>query len=646
MNNSQTIIYDDEFLQDWFPELPSQIIEDVCGYISSDIIKETLLQVPKLRNVIIDHYYSKDLHLILSPTKRPHFCSPDTQRKEMIDIVSYGDIEDFLEENPDINPRVIKVITSGDFKSMEDLLRSYHARIEKAPRLEIYVEKYELTSEDVQLIFSFPNLFKFSTSHIKLNSCFQELALSLPKSQNLQELVFLGHEITDWSTVKFPPKLTHLDMSWYENTAVSTVDLPASLENIYWNQTGWNTGVFEQVSYPPSIKTLMITYNSLTSFNVSQLPPTLETIDLSNNSIKTFEIEGASPCWPRSLKSILLNSNPFIDDSSLKQLSAIAWPPFLENLRLDGTSFTSLEHLCNLPHSLKYLDLSQTPIQSFKVKNNCDEYPFFKFPESLETLNMYMCSDVSYGEVSESEWIPLDQRIKFPPNLESLDLSECQANKLSYFIFPPSLKTLSLTGNRLVDLTTYNLNLGTEEIVSWKHLSNLRDLELYYNSITNLEGWVPPKSLRRVDLRRNLIKCLTASNTPLFREEYHDFTNNIQTLNFDQNQIETIEETLVLPSNLRTLNLATNNLTQFVFTHAFASHNTLVRLDLGFNYIERVSVAPHDEKFTCHLQQFNLSRNAPKQFHMTPAEFYSVFEQIGLTVTKRKNNIKSEHVFK
>lgn len=635
----------DSFLQNWFLELPWTIIGDVCLYLDPETVAETLLKVPKLRSIIIEQYYSQELHLILSPTKRPHFCSPDPQRKQLIDIMTFGEIEDFLVENPDLVPRLYKVITSGDFRSMEILLRQFHERLSQAPRLEIHIENYELSPKDAELIFSFPNLFKVQTSRIKLRRCISTLSRLLPQLQNLKELIFLGHEIHNWSNVRFPPNLSHLDMSWYPETDVTTISLPESLNNLYWNQAGIDNTVFDKLKYPPLIKTLMLTYSSLASVNVLQLPPTLETIDLSYNNIHSFQFEDHECRWPASLKSILLNAN-LIDDSSLKQLTAIEWPPFLENLRLDENKLTSLEHLSTLPRSLKYLDLSDTQLKGFGVSHNDDDYPFFKFPESLDTLNFQGCNSLTYGEASIYDQIPMEQRIQFPPNLESLNLTECNVTRLAYFAFPLSLKTLSLTGNRLQDLTTYDLTFGTTEIVSWKHLTHLRELELYYNNIKGLQNWCPPKSLRRVDLRRNKIRVLTGNATPLFSKEYQDATNNIQTLNFEDNEIEEIDSNLVLPRNLITLNLSRNNLTQFMFSDSIANHKNLVRLDLGSNTIEKISVELPGKNYTSHLKQFNLSRNACARFQMTTDEFYGVFEQMGIKVTKKKHNIKSEHVFK
>ena len=635
----------DEFLLRWFPKLPWTVIGDVCLYLSLETVSEILLKVPELKDSIIGHYYSQEIHLIVSPTKRPHFCTLNEQQKELIDIVTYGEIEDFLLENTEIVPRVYKVITRGDFKSMEILLTKFRDRLAQAPRLEIHIENYELAPADVELIFSFSNLGKFQTSETKLKKCFKQLSELLLHLKSMRELVFLGHEIKTWENVQFPPNLSHLDMSWYPDTDVTTVTLPPSLRNLYWNRAGINDRLRWDSACVPFLKTLMLTYNNLTTINVSWLPPTLETIDLSYNNILYFEHDDNNPRWPAGLKSILLNAN-LIDDVSMSQLSPIEWPPFLEHLRLDQNKLTSFRNFSLLPQYLKYLDLSDNPLRSFLVGANDSGYEFMKFPNSLDTLNLQGCKTLSYAYLEQLEPMFPDKRIHFPANLESLNLSECNIRKLHYFVFPSSLKTLSLAGNRIQDLNTYNLKVESQRIVDWNHMTHLTDLELYYNEIEDLKGWYPPESLRRIDLRCNRIKLLEGNDTPLFSKKASFDFYHLENLNLEQNEISGIDSSFELPRSLIGLNLSRNKLMSFVFLDSIASHENLRRLDLSHNHLERISIANPDQSYSSNLKEFNLSRNACANFQMSVDEFYSVFEKLGLQVVKRKHNIKSEHVFR
>ncbi|GEQ71642.1 hypothetical protein JCM33374_g5328 [Metschnikowia sp. JCM 33374] len=676
MDISRNINHGD-FLRTWFVGLPLEIIDNVCQYLSPETIRCTLLQVPKLRNSIIQLYYTKELRLVLYPTEEPDFYSQNARQNALLDIVSYAEIEAFLVANPDINPQLIKVITSGDFTGMKSLLGAFYSRLVKAPRLEMFVEKYPLGPEDVREMFSFPNLSKFHTSGVTLDTCVDALSSLLGKVQNLKELTLLEHEIYDWTPVELPDGLTHLELSWPwsftdptarrvddesdlgEDTDGSGSDGSEGVERSERSEGVDNLdpippfeehvpikiqGVLEMLT-PSRVKTLRITKTNLHTLNVSQLPPTLETIDLSCNYFRNFESEGNSPCWPHLAKTILLGYNKNFDDSSLKQLSAIAWPAGLETLALNNNHFTSLEHLSHLPPSLKHLDLSRSHIQSFKVEHTHGHSSFFKFPVGLETLDLEVWPDFAEHPATY-DVVPLERRMSFPPNLKHLILTSHSATRLAYFVFPPSLETLSLASTEIHDLTTYELALGSDKIVSWTQLCNLRVLDLSHNQIKSLENWCPPKSLRQLDLRGNRIKCLTASNTPLFSELFLDCTNDIETLDFGINDISSIDDNLVLPRNLVTLGLGSTKLKDFVFTDAFAGHNTLSTLDLTYTSLETISVASVGKMHASHLKVFDLSSYDYDRFQMTKQEFYGVFEAMGLVVVDKEQDFHSKHVFR
>lgn len=631
-----------DFLENHFLNLPWPIIFEILRHVPASLVYDPLLKVPSLRNLIIDQYYSKELHFILSPTLRPHFCTSDAQKQELIDIRSYGEIEDFLMENKDITPQLVKVITSQDFRSMELLLKNYEY-FRQVPSLEFYIEKYELSDSDMRFLLSFANLHKLQTGRIRLRKASVAMAENFPNCTNLEEIVFLGHEKPNWSLLTFPPNLKNLDMSWYSETDVTSVNLPESVENLYWNQVGLRNAVFDSMTFPACLRTLMLTNNGLEHINVSRLPQNLTTIDLSNNNLRRFVYEEANPMWPPNLKSILLTNN-LIDDKSLQDLSKIEWPAYLENLRLDMTTLTTLESLAHLPENLKYLDLSDTSLSSFQVRNNADDYPYFKFPDSLETLNMQCCRSLKYPQKS-SAVVPPESRIRFPPNLDTLNMAECNIDDLSYFLFPLSLTTLSLSGNKITDLATYNYSMDGTPLVDWTQLETLRDVDFFYNHIATLENWEPPVSIRRIDLRRNVISSLTPINTPLFNEAYCSQLVNLHALNFEQNLIAAISMDLALPPNLTLLNLSKNELTEFTFHSAFISHANLVTLDISQNQLVSVSAGKCGGKSRSNLRELDLSRNSGV-LEMTPDEFYAMLEQVGLLVTRRKHNLKSKHIFK
>lgn len=613
-------------------------------HVPADLIYEGLLPVPLLRQTIISQFFAQELHFILSPSLRPHACTQDSTRAELIDVTSFGEIEEFLTENEDIVPQKLKIITNQDFRSMEILLEQFRRQILQVPKLELYIGKYEPTDDELDILLGLPNLSKLQISEVKLKSQ-KRLSTSFETNQNLRELVFLGHRIADWSNITLPPRLENLDISWFPGTDVMSIKVPQYLQALYLNGGGLSSTTLNQLTFPKNLKTLMLTYNQLETVNVSQLPRTLETIDLSCNRIKTFTFDPRDASWPENLKSILLHEN-FIDDHTMKQLTKIAWPRDLRDLRLDRNHFTSLEHFRSLPSSIKYLNLSETKLTSFHVSHNDDLYAYFVFPGSLEQLDMLNCRFLRLEGFASV--VCMEDRIRFPENLEELNLSGCKLRRLAYFLFPPSLKSMSLTENLIEDLNSYNLDTSSGEVVNWENLHNLSELELFFNHITLLRGWVPPPRLRKLDLGENKLQLVTAENTPLFSAAYEDTTKNLHFLSLERNAIKSIERGAFIPRNIQILNLSCNYLSEFVFTETFLSHRRLSDLDLGYNVIEKILIQRDGESLgaKASLKKLNLSHNVCQSFQMSTAEFYDTLEEVGLVVKKRKHKIESEHHFR
>ncbi|WPK25280.1 hypothetical protein PUMCH_002591 [Australozyma saopauloensis] len=635
--------YSHIFLSQWFPKLPWTIVEDILRRLPAELISETLLHVPFLRKFIIELFYTNEIHLILSPARRPHLCVSDGQKQELIDITTFGEIDDFLSLNPDINPDIVKVIANQDFRSLEELLTKHRERFARCKNLQVYVDDYEFTETDLAFLFSFRNLLKFQTSRVKLRRTKKALSALMLSLVNLKDLVLLGHEVSNWSEVTFPSNLLHLDLSWYSALDHASVRLPESLEHLYWNQVGFYDSTFDSVAFPCNLKTLMLTYNSLHELNVSRLPQTLETLDLSANSLQRFVYDASNPRWPPMLESILLNNN-IIGDDTLKQLQQIEWPRNLRNLRLDMNSFTTLEYLDTLPEGLTYLDLSDTALRTLEVKHNHDEYPYFNFPGSLDVLNIQCCRDLRY-EARSSASSSVQSRIKFPENLRTLNMTEANCEDLGNFIFPKTLKSLSLAGNRIRDINSYNLTLDGVEIVHWSHLKNLRELDLFYNLISDLKNWHPPINLKDLSLRKNEFKILSSIDTPLFDSKFRD-KFNIQVLNFDENQIHTLDQNLCLPNSVKCFTLWGNALSQFNFTKAIGDHPNLDRLDLTLNQIEKLSIVPSDAQYLSHLTSLDLTGNELIGKSMTIDNFYALLKQLDITPLQHKRNLKTIHVFK
>lgn len=630
------------FLKNWFPKLPWPIIKEILHLLPTDVIQHGLWKVPYLRKFISELYFD-DLHLILTPSLRGHICSEDLQKLDLRDILTYGEVEDFLDQNPDINPTTYKVFSGLDYQSLEILLQKYYKRLSCSKYLEIFIDQHELTELQLAFLFSFPNIRKLQTARVKFTSTKGVLAEKLRNLNSLKDLVLLGSSISDWSDIVLPSSLEHLDVSWLLNLDVTTFDLPDSLSYLFWNQVGIVSNVFEKLKFPPRLKTLMLSYNSLSSINISSLPQTLQTIDLSNNGLKQFDFDPENAQWPPLLESIMLNSN-FMNDESMKQLRSLKWPDTLRNLRLDMNPFTTLDYLDNLPSGIKYLDLSETLLYNLEVKHNPDDYPYYVFPKDLETLNILCCRNLDFNELGNSTVGGGHARLKFPKDLQTLNLVEANCDNLGHFIFPQGLKSLALSGNRIKDINSYNLTVNNDPIINWSQLTNLRVLDLYFNLIEGLSNWKPPKFLRKLDLRKNNFKILTLQDTPLFNEEYSTLFD-LRELRLDENSIHTIDPSLSLPHNLYKLNLSGNLLSQFSFTKNIAEHPNLCTLDLSRNQLEKISIYPTDSQYYSNLEELFLTRNPHLGQGTSPDTFYKTLEQLHLRPSRIKRNIKTEHRF-
>lgn len=629
-----TNIMDEALFVRYFTNLPNNVLLNIFDYLPSDYIAEVFLRIKdnNFRNSLIELFYRKEIHFILSPTRRPHICTFKPTESDIVDIETFYEIDDFLSCNNDINPEKILLITGGDFASLKVLLKKYEKRFsENIKYLEILIEKHEPTNEDLRLLLSFPNLRKLQFSGVELTNCMNELT-NINKCKKLEEIVFLGHGINDWLTIRLPENLKHLDVSWNNSSQINSIHLPDNITDIYWNQAGINNIKLSTQRFPSRLKVLMLTYNNISSINISQLPRTLETIDLSNNMIKEFNFNGIDS-WPKNLKSILLSHN-LINNQTLLNLSYITWPEFLVNLKLDNNPFTGLTNLTNLPDNLHFLDVSSNQISSLENANGT----LFGFPKFLKVLDLSNSDKMIHPPFSDD-----NKRITFPTSLVDLNLSECNIKFLNQFEFPKSLQKLSLSGNKIESLSLYDHNLNANKVSSWCTLTNLEELELYYNYISDLSLWTVPANLKRLDLRLNKLSKFT---NRLFSEK-------MENLDIGENNISYIQLDLSLPSSLRILKLNNNS-----FSGSFSFFNlnaNLVELNLSDNSITDL-LFPKDDKISgtrkINLTYLDLSGNrilkerSSENLKNRVDNFYERLESgLGVQVKRKKFNVNSLHTF-
>lgn len=639
------------FISEYFPRLPNHVILEVLSYLPAAYITEFMMKLDnEVSELIVQEYFSREIHLMLSPTYFPHRCKYPEHVRRLVDFESFGEIDEFLTEFPEVNPKRLVFITGGDFRSLEQLLVSYRKRfMEKSFEIDLYIERYELDDKDLELITSFPNLRKLQFSRATMSKALGSLGTCLSKLHNLEELVFLGHKIIDWSHITFPPNLKHLDISWYDHLNINTISLPSSITDLFWNRSGLDSDKLAKQTFPTHLKTLMVTYNNLISIDVSTLPETLETIDLLYNSINSFTSTSTNNSWPPNLRSILLSHND-ITNSGLEMLSELNWPQDLQNLKLDNNRITSLTDLKYLPDRLEFLDLSFTPLTSLDVSHTdpvLNERLLYNFPEFLDTLHLSNCYRLDFSNYLSTK------RVTFPPYMTCLNLDDCNITDLLVFEFPRSIKKLSVSGNKIEDLSTYNLSVdegnGLKTVTNWNQLENLIDLELYLNKIHTLDGWDVPPNLRNLDIRLNFITSIS-SHTPLFSSDHSLSTKNLQVLKLSDNNIKTIAFDVAIPPNLQVLLLDRNHLIdEFVFPESFVSSPNLEELGLSMCGIHKISfkfvpTARH------HLKKLDLTDNyllyEAADIKQAVSEFYDSLELgLGVKVSKRKFRVNSVHNF-
>lgn len=643
----------ESFLLEYFPRLPNHVILEVLSLLPGEYITEVMMKLDNdaISNVILEEYFGREMHVMLSPTHFPHACQYPQHISELIDFDSFGEIDEFLTDFPNINPRRLVIITGGDFRSLEHLLTNYRERfVQMTCEIDLHIERYELDDKDLALIASFPNLRKLQFSRASMTKALGSLGKCLSKLQNLEELVFLGHKIIDWSTIKLPPNLKHIDISWYEHLNINTITLPGSITGVFWNRSGLDSDKLVRQVFPANLTTLMLTYNNLSSIDVSKLPPNLETVDLLYNSINEFTASSSDKSWPPMLRSILLSHND-IKNEGLALLSELDWPLNLQNLKLDNNRFTSLVDLKYLPDKLEYLDLSNTPLTSLEVlpyDSLRDDYPFYQFPPYLDVLHLSNCWRLDFSNYQSTK------RITFPPALTGLNLDECNITDLKVFEFPKSLKNLSLSGNKIENLVSYNFSIdegfnGPKQMINWKQLVNLVDLELYLNKIATLDDWEIPPNLRNLDIRLNFLSHLS-SRSPLFSAHYSQATKNLQVLKLSDNNIKTVDIDVAVPHSLKTLLLDRNHLVdEFVFPTSFVNNDNLEELGLSMCGLARISFTSNCTTAS-QLKKLDLTDNyllyEVSDMRDAVNEFYDTLEAgLGAKVSKRKFRVNSVHTF-
>ena len=609
------------FLLEYFPKLPDDIILLITEQLPLEYVIDWLIKIPIVQDIVIGTLYNhNDLQFLISPTKRPYMNHISALKSKLTTFKGYYQISTFIKENSSrFIPKKVLLMSGGDWSAVEELITNFKSWLFQVESIEIALESNEITPSDLKLLLEFNNLTKIHFSAVSLTKCilFLQNNSLLINHPSLNNIIFLKHGIVNWTGIKFPRKLESLDLSWESKVDITTVEVPASLNELYFNLA--NVSQLENIKSQISsinLTTLMLTHDGLTEISLKALPSTLTTLDVSENPIsKISDIEFG---WPQNLTTLLLDTNNLTNAS----MAAITeWPKNLKTLRLKSSKLTNIACLINLPDSIEILDLSYNRFETLLVNNNGD---FFVFPKNLKYLQMVGCNLLPPQTIKNY--------MEFPENLEKLNLTHCYLLTLFYFKFPNSLVELALSGNAIQDLTSYN-----DVNKNWTDLVNLQDLDLYSNRIDTLQQWVPPNSLRNLNLGFNLIDELPNS-WPLFNDM---FNKQLQLVDLRLNvcSIEKIAEELNLPPQMKVLDLSNNSLTGPFYLLRSLKH--LYVLNLAENSIDDIKII-HEDDDPCRLYLLNLSYNriCTKTRNKEAIEAFYEKLELGLNIKIRNKKFK------
>ncbi|EGW31265.1 uncharacterized protein SPAPADRAFT_154160 [Spathaspora passalidarum NRRL Y-27907] len=457
--------------------LPDCVITQIFDSVPFDHLMEFCKHYPDkyVRDLLIQYYYCSRVQFAFNPPVPPPKATPG--RRNLVTFVDSA-VSQFMEDFPEVIPKTLLIDVCMDFKEAREILDKFHDRLVKCEVIDFALLEAEISADDFQFLLSFPNIKRV---YFHFNSKLLLPALidnpKLIKHPTLEHIIFCEHEITDWSGVRFPQNLKTLNLS-YHRINFSTLILPQSVHSLSFIYCQIYSIKALRRQMTNELTELKITDNMLEHIVIDDLPRKLHTMDLRRNSI--FSITGKE--WPKGLKSLILSHNA-LDDDSLKVINnGVGWPEQLITLDLSVNFFDHTENLSNLPQSLKRLEISS---------------------------NTFL-------------WRDQENRVEFPVNLTYLGMSDCRVHNLSLLKFPVSLKELQLAHNGIKDLLPYG---------DWTELINLRQLDLFDNSITTLDNWIPPPNLRELIVENNPI-----TRSPQFNELRNTFKFKITGMKSESNQ--------------------------------------------------------------------------------------------------------------
>lgn len=540
--------FDDSFLLNQFPRLPFDLIIGICEHLRAEHVLKCLicLENSKLRKQLINTYFQGRMDFYLSDPHDRYYYTSKPKLYRLCWYLNHSPIwcfglfdeyENFLDSNPDINPPKLKLIDFSSTHLMSNrYFKKYFSRF--SSKVDKLLLEMDVVYEDLNtLVDMLENVYGIVSGSFE--KCIEQLEDGvLLKWNNLSLFRTKEPRLKDWSRIKFPPSLKTFKLEFCHKIDLSTLKIPASVENISICNLGEFKCTYDQFDHPVPVE-----------FPLEIFPLCLKTLEIHYIHRKKLYFNFNVKKLPRSLTSIDLNFTNILDFGSEKDNfnPSVSWPPLLETIKLMSCSinYSSIGQLSSMgwPKGLRYLDLCENDISSLSWVNF--------LPERLDEIRLYTCDSVDPWECTE--------RVRFPSYMTNI--AAYSLKSLSIMEFPVYLKVLSLRYSNIKDLNEY------EEVnISWAKLTNLESLDLSKNKISCLLYWDPPTNLKFLNLSDNQLAEIT-SDCPIFDGSQNKRYSKLRKILLKSSNIHRIDDLVCVPPNLSELLLTENTELDLVPLH-------------------------------------------------------------------------------
>ncbi|KAK6199478.1 uncharacterized protein RJT21DRAFT_121811 [Scheffersomyces amazonensis] len=554
--NVMSIDYIKTFWLEFLPRLPDDVIREILWLTTPDIIFNCLSSIDCLKPLIYHEFYNdleislekKDLQIIIDITNHafPFHAVGLTNTFTISQIPS------------DLKPRSL-TITANSQTELEEFYKKYcNTLLKNVDRTHIILrgEKETLEYSDVLFIHWFPKL----------------ASLEVYRKQHL--------------IIKFPINTEILNKIRDNDAAFNVIAECASKAE---SLTMFRRKEKFKIKYLGQLRRLR-----LLNHNIGRLPKLPESLQELSIVSADFYVNTLHFEWPSDMTSIEIRHCNINDEQLLRLCN---WPRSLRSLVIARTNISRISSLGSLPKDLEILKVLFNKVFTLRVNfNSRNSYPYFKLPDSLLKFEYAGPRTI---------WPGKDEHpICFPDGLVSLKINDSSIKSLRKFVFPSCLESIDLGSNEIKDINSYRNPLIGKE---WSQLNCLKELILSDNEISSvsLKNWIPPKSLKILDLGYNSgIKCLDIS---IFDIKTKEYTSGLSSVDINNCNIEHIPSSMYLPENVMYLNLSCNPIKRPILPSIISKHKKLIQLFLGYNEEYNWEFEENEEAYGSNLQTLEIS---------------------------------------